>query len=245
MKYLIVLTACLFFKYVLSTSSTTLSTSPTATSTVTAATTSSKSDTTLKTTITPKSERHISVISSTIKQSVATTQGSLQSKLYMTNCYCTNYCQVNVTDDQEVVADGVVSNGTVLFWESLITMFQPEISCVIKVETCSNKNYPTTSACLVAFSAYKPTNDCKTQQRLRNGLVPVCESQGVITIGSARKLSAVREVSFDTSQQTSGAFLASVVLISCLSTIIIVFAIRGAFVAGANITIKQPKQRFY
>nr|QJQ82277.1 ORF3 [Carpet python nidovirus 1] len=256
MKYLIFVAVCLVFVVLVSgTSSTNLTTTQNATipstvtsksssigSTITTAITSTKFQTSglVASTISTTKVGTMTVISSTMKM-----RPSVKSEpaFYATNCYCSNYCALNGTG--EGVADGVVRNGSIEFWDTLITLFKPSIMCIVKVEACGFKNYPTTSACLVAFSMYKPTADCKNQTRLRITEVSVCKEKEIITINTARKASVIREMSFDTSQSTSGLFLAVVVLISCLSTIIIIFAIKGMFSAGPSLTIKQPKQRFY
>nr|QJQ82317.1 ORF3 [Carpet python nidovirus 1]QJQ82325.1 ORF3 [Carpet python nidovirus 1]QJQ82341.1 ORF3 [Carpet python nidovirus 1] len=253
MKYLIFVAVCLVgvaLVNLVATSTTSnsitspsLTSKPTSTgSTITTAITSTKFQTSglVASTISTTKVGTMTVISSTMKM-----RPSVKSEpvFYATNCYCANYCALNGTG--EGVADGVVRNGSIEFWDTLITLFKPSIMCIVKVEACGFKNYPTTSACLVAFSMYKPTADCKNQTRLRITEVPVCKEKEIITINTARKASVVREVSFDTSQPTSSLFLAVVVLISCLSTIIIIFAIKGMFSAGSSLTIKQPKQRFY
>nr|QFU19740.1 putative transmembrane protein [Serpentovirinae sp.] len=210
-------------------------------STITTAITSTKFQTSgfVASTIATTKVGTMTVISSTVKMRQST---NFEPTFYATNCYCSNYCALNGTGDG--VADGVVRNGSIEFWDTLITLFRPSIMCIVKVEACGFKNYPTTSACLVAFSMFKPTVDCKNQTRLRTTEVPVCKKQEIITIDTARNASAVREMFFN-SQSTSGSFLAVVVLISCFSTIIIIFAIKGVFSVGPSITIKQPKQRFY
>nr|QJQ82373.1 ORF3 [Carpet python nidovirus 1] len=220
-----------------------LTSKPTSTgSTITTAITSTNFQTTglvASTTSTTKVGT-MTVISSTVKMRPSSKS---EPAFYATNCYCSNYCALNGTG--EGVADGVVRNGSIEFWDTLITLFKPSIMCIVKVEVCGFKHYPTTSACLVAFSMYKPTADCKNQTRLRIKKVSVCEEKEIITINTARKASVVREMFFDTSQSTPSSFVAVVILISCLSTTIIIFAIKGMFFAGSSLTIKQPKQSFY
>ncbi|QGW58082.1 minor M protein [Morelia viridis nidovirus] len=256
MKYLIFVAVCLVFVVLVSgTSPTTLNTAQSATisstvtsksssigSTITTAITSTKFQTSglVASTIATTKVGAMTIISSTIKQRPSTKS---EPTFYATNCYCTNYCALD--EPGEGVADGVVMNGSIEFWDTLITLFKPSIKCIVKVEACGFKPYPTTSACLVAFSMFKPTADCKNQTRLRTTEVPVCKEKEIVIINTARKASVVREMSFDTSQSTSGLFFVVVVLISCLSTTIIIFVIKGMFSAGLSPIIKQPKQRFY
>nr|QJQ82365.1 ORF3 [Carpet python nidovirus 1] len=253
MKYLIFVAVCLVFVVLVTSSTTTTTQNATIPSTVTSksssigstivsATTSTKFQTSglVASTISTTKVGTMTVISSTMKMRP---RAKSEPAFYATNCYCGNYCALNGTG--EGVADGVVRNGSIEFWDTLITLFKPSIMCIVKVEACGFKNYPTTSACLVAFSMYKPTADCKNQTRLRITEVSVCKEKEIITINTARKASVSREMFFDISHSVSGSFFVVVVLISCLSTTIIIFVIKGMFFAGSSLTIKQPKQRFY
>nr|QFU19766.1 putative transmembrane protein [Serpentovirinae sp.] len=165
------------------------------------------------------------------------------SQLYLTHCYCSNYCYFNGTGQS--VVDGVLVNGSVEFWSYLVTLVQSNVTCIVKNESCGIKSYPTTSSCLKAFGVYHPTPGCSVQVRLRSVEVFVCETSDIITIGVGRKASPSRDIVFDVSSSTSGMFLAALVLLSCISTILIVISFR-AFVIQSNIqTNKQQKQRFY
>lgn len=175
----------------------------------------------------------------TIQQPVTVSQ----PQLYVTHCYCDNYCHFNGVGSN--VRDSVLRNGSGSFWSHLVTLAQPNITCIVQNESCGVKFYPTTSSCLQAFGLYQPTPGCSGQVRLRSANVSVCETLDIVTIGASRKASPTRDVVFDVSSSASGMFLAALVLLSCISTILIVISFR-AFVGESNTqTNKQQKQRFY
>nr|QFU19801.1 putative transmembrane protein [Serpentovirinae sp.] len=181
----------------------------------------------------------------TSKKSQVTTATSKETEFYVTNCQCPNYCQLNGTGVG--VADNVKFNSTqsVTFWSTLITLFNPSVICVQLNETCGNKNYATTSACLLNFGVYQPTPSCSEQVRLRTSEVPVCQAVNVTVIKIGRKSSIIRETTIDMSQSISGVVLAGGILISCVITAFIILIIKAMFTSQPNITIKIPKTRFY
>nr|AII00827.1 minor M protein [Python nidovirus] len=194
-------------------------------------------------TIPPQSTQVNKSVTQTVKQ--IPTAKPTEAEFYITNCQCPNYCKLNGTGVG--VADNVKFNSTqpVIFWNTLVTLFNPSVVCVQINETCGDKNYATTSACLVGIGVYQPTPSCSNQVRLRTSEVPVCKVANITTIIIGRKSSVIRETTIDMSSSISGAVVAGGVLISCVITSFIILIIRAMFTSQPNITIKIPKTRFY
>nr|AUS29612.1 TM-glycoprotein [Ball python nidovirus 1] len=250
MKYLSIYCLLLFVAFVLATNFTSTVTSNVTTIQVT--TPASQATTSLALTTfsqvqasSPQSELTSTQVHTTSKKSQVTTAMQKDIEFYVTNCQCPNYCQLNGTGSG--VADNVKFNSTqpVIFWSTLITLFNPSVICVQLNETCGNKNYATTSACLLNFGVYQPTPSCSIQVRLRISEVPVCQAANVTVIKIGRKSSIIRETTIDMSSSVSGAVLAGGIFISCLITAFIILIIKAAFTSQLNITTKIPKTRFY
>lgn len=189
---------------------------------------------------------HISTSSLTTTKNIKTTTAKpTEVEFYVTNCLCSNYCKLNETGIG--VADNIKFNSTqsVLFWSTLITSFNPSVICVQVNESCGNKNYPTTSACLIGFGLYQPTPSCTKQVRLRTSEVPVCQAANSIVIKVGRKSSFLRETSIDMSNSISSGVLAGGILIACFITSFIILIIRATLTSQSNITIKIPKASVY
>lgn len=251
MKYLIIYWLSVFVAFALATNSTTVVTSGvTSTQAPTPASQATTSPvlTTFSQVQAPfstQSKLTSTKVHITSKKSQVTTATSKETEFYVTNCQCPNYCQLNGTGIG--VADNVKFNNTqsVTFWSTLITLFNPSVICVQLNETCGNKNYATTSACLLNFGVYQPTPSCSKQVRLRTSEVPVCQAVNVTVIKIGRKSSTIRETTIDMSQSVSGAVLAGGILISCVITALIILIIKATFTSQPNITIQIPKTRFY
>ncbi|ASO76152.1 minor M protein [Morelia viridis nidovirus] len=168
-----------------------------------------------------------------------------EAEFYVTHCQCPNYCKLNQTGIG--VADDVKFNSTqsVLFWSTLVTLFNPSVICVQVNETCGNKNYPTTSACLIGFGLYQPTPSCSKQVRLRISEVPVCQAVNSTVIKVGRKSSVLRGITIDMSSSISSGVLAGGILIACFITSFIILIIRATLSSQPNITIKIPKASVY
>ncbi|QJQ82349.1 ORF3 [Morelia viridis nidovirus 2] len=202
---------------------------------------------------TPVTTPSVTFGSSVISKSSLTTINNIklmtakptEVEFYVTNCQCSNYCKLNQTGIG--VADNVKFNSTqsVLFWSTLITLFNPSVSCVQVNETCGNKNYPTTSACLIGFGLYQPTPSCSKQVRLRTSEVPVCQAVNSTVIKVGRKSSVLRETTIDMSSSISSGVLAGGIFIACFITSFIILIIRATLTSQSNITIKIPKASVY